>query len=463
MEIRIPFGEELLAVNVPDGTEVLESSLPEVLENPGAVLLEALKNPIASKAFGELAKEKYAGPDTRACIVVSDNTRPVPYKGENGILMPLIQQLLECGYHLENICVLIATGTHAAMSYEDIIEMIGIEPFEAGVEIINHDCRREKDLCKVGVTGGGTEAYVNRRYMEADFKILTGLVESHFMAGASGGRKSVCPGIFGETGTFIFHGPRLMADENSRDLNLEGNLVHRESLDVAKMAGVDFIVNVTLDKDFHITGVFCGELEKAHEAAVEKLKTYVAIPFEEEYDLIITHAGFVGRNHYQAAKSGVEASYAIKEGGAVVMLANNHDRNPIGSDRYLAMCALLKQVGAEGFNRAIKSPEWTFLPDQWQVQMWTKLFRKVELKDFIYYAPQLDAKDWRCLPGVDGSCYVRGDAKTDGERAASVVEAAVKAVMEQRKVTAEDVQTGKFRIAYLAEGPYAVPMKVYKE
>lgn len=462
MEIKVPFGAELLHVNVPDGTDVLETTSPEIIEEPKQALLEALEHPIASKPFKTLAKEKCWGADARACIVVSDNTRPVPYKGENGILMPLIQQLVECGFRVENICVLIATGTHAAMPYEDIIEMIGIEPFEAGVEIVNHDCRREKDLCKVGVTEGGTEAYVNRRYVEADLKILTGLVESHFMAGASGGRKSVCPGIFGETGTFIFHGPALMADENSRDLNLVGNKVHQESLAVAKMAGVDFSVNVTLDKDFHMTGVFCGELEKAHEAAVEKLKTYVAIPFEEEYDLILTHAGFVGRNHYQAAKSGVEASYAIREGGAVVMLANNHDKNPIGSDRYLAMCALLKQIGAEGFNRAIKSPDWTFIPDQWQVQMWTKLFKKVAMKDFIYFAPQLDDRDWRSLPGTDGRKYVSAEAKTEGEMAKSVMEAAIADIMKERKVTEADVAAGKFRIAYLAEGPYAVPVKEFK-
>ena len=459
MKIKIPFGEETITAFVPDGTCVLETTPPDVLTQPDKAILEAMDHPIGCKAFREMATEKFAGPDTKACIVVSDNTRPVPYHGKDGILMPLVWQLLEVGYQKENICILIANGTHAAMSEKEIIQMLGTEPFEMGLDIINHDCRAEEELCHAGVTEGGTVALVNRRYLEADFKILTGLVESHFMAGASGGRKSVCPGIFGETGTFVFHGARLMGDKNSRDLVLEGNLVHKESLAVAKLAGVDFIINVTLDTRFRMTGVFCGDLEKAHEAAVEKLKTYVAMPFEEEFDLIITHAGFVGRNHYQAAKAGVEASYVVKKGGAVIIVANNHDQNPVGSERYYAMCALLKQIGSEAFLRVIKSEEWNFVPDQWQVQMWTKLLQKISPEDFIYFAPQLDEKDWRALPGTDGRRYVDGMAETNAQMVQSVVEAAVEDVMKRRNVTPSDIQKGTFRIVYLAEGPYAVPVK----
>ena len=458
MEISVPFGENHIPVTVPDGTAILAPSPAAALADPKKAMQDALEHPIGCVPFRELAKERAQKSDAKACIVVSDNTRPVPYRGEAGILMPLIRQLLVEGFRPENICILIATGTHSAMPEDEIVKMLGKEPFEAGVTIVNHDCREESGLCSVGTTKRGTVAKINRRYVEADLKILTGLVESHFMAGASGGRKSVCPGIFGEAGTFVFHGPELMLDPNSRDLNLDGNKVHEESLEVARLAGVDFIVNVTLDSDVAITGIFCGDLEQAHEQAVEKLKGCVGVPFESEFDLILTHAGFVGRNHYQAAKAGVEASYAVRPGGSVIMLANNHDQNPIGSDRYMLCCGLLKQLGVDAFERLLKSPDWTFLPDQWQVQMWAKLFKKIAMEDFIYYAPQLTEQDWRLLPGTNGKIFLRQE-ETGEIAIRNVLQAALSEQMRKRGADAEDVKRGQFKIAYLPEGPYAVPLK----
>lgn len=457
MQIILPFGEKNIPVTVPDGTDVLAPAPAAALPDPAAALQHALAHPIGCAPLREIAAEKHAAGGRLACIVVSDNTRPVPYKGKDGLLLPLLQLLQDCGWQREEICILIACGTHAPMNRMEIEQMLGREPYEMGIRIENHNCRAD-DLVDVGVTARGTAAKINPLYAHADLKILTGLVESHFMAGASGGRKSVCPGIFGEQGTFVFHGPALMADENARDLQLEGNPVHEESLAVAKMAGADFIVNVTLDGQFRPTGIFCGALEQAHLAAVEKLKASVGIPFDGEYDLVITHAGFVGRNHYQAAKAAVEASYCVKPGGAVILAANNHDRNPLGSERYVHCCGMLRRFGAKGFLQAITAPGWTFLPDQWQVQMWARLFGKIRMEDLIYFAPQLTAADFEHLPGTDGSRY-RPEGLMGNAAVAAVVENAVAAVLKKRGATEEDVRTGRFRIAYLAEGPYAVPMK----
>jgi len=487
IDIEIPFGDMRncampIFAKLPEGSEVLRRADPEPLADPAAALVDALNHPIGAKALTVLATEKVALAHAahrtpRACIVVSDNTRPVPYKGPNGILMPTVKVLTAAGFAPGDICVLVATGTHRAMSRAELEAMLGTEPFERGLDVVVHDCLDEANLVYIGTTARGTVANINRRYVEADLKILTGLVESHFMAGASGGRKAICPGIFGEKGTFVFHSAALMAHPNARDLQIEGNPVHEESLAVAKMAGVDFIVNVTIDGAFRTTGVFCGDLEAAHAAAVAKLKSYVGIPLTHQYDLVITHGGFVAVNHYQAAKAAVASLGALKAGGGLILIANNSDPNPVGSDRYRTVLSMLKLVGAEALDRALASPDWPFVPEQWQVQEWAKVFKRISMHDFVYFAPQLDDRDWRDLPGINGRTLLRArktlesrlDCSTQNERNASttdprtddipaIIDAAIADFLKRRGFTHADIAAGRCRVAFLADGPYGIPL-----
>lgn len=162
-------------------------------------------------------------PDATAVIVISDNTRPLRYNGESGILLPVIRTLLAEGVPAGHIMVLVATSTHRGLREQELRAMIDPAIFELGIEVVNHDCRETEMMCHLGRNARGTEIYIDSRYVEADIKILTGLVESHFMAGASGGRKSICPGLVGEAGTNIFHGPQMLEDLLATDLVLEGN------------------------------------------------------------------------------------------------------------------------------------------------------------------------------------------------------------------------------------------------
>ena len=463
-KIEIPLGRKLVQAFLPTGAEILRMTEPEPLVDPESALLEALARPIGTKPLAEIAQERARsaegeGHPARACVVVSDNTRPVPYKGRGGILLHVLRVLLDSGFAPRNICVLVATGTHRSMARDELEAVFGVEPFYLGVEIVNHDCHDKAGLVDIGTTARGTHASINRRYVEADLKILTGLVESHFMAGASGGPKAICPGISGEEVTYVFHGATLMAHLNSRDLSIEGNPVHEESLAVAKMAGADFIVNVTLDGSFRITGIFCGELEATHATAVAKLKSYVGIPVEKPYDLVVTHGGFVAVNHYQAAKAAVASLGAVAPGGGLIMVADNRDVKPIGADRYRIVLSLLKLVGAETLDRILASPDWTFVPEQWQVQMWAKVFKRIAMRDFIYFAPQLNDRDWRDLPGTDGRRYISTDSRIAPciEDVAAVIEGAVSDFLARRGFSIEDVATGRCRIAFLADGPYGIP------
>ena len=454
MKVKNPFGNDYAELILPDTTNVLHMLSPEVVKAPSKYILSSLENPIGTPPLSSLARLKIQKkPTATACIIVSDNTRPVPYKGEEGILLPIIRTLLEAGFKTEKILVIVATGTHRAMRQDELEDMIDPAVFNFGIRVINHDCENSSMLSFRGVTSRGTQIYINKYYVEADLKIATGLVESHFMAGASGGRKAVCPGLIGKASTFVFHGPAFMDHPNSRDLIIEGNPVHEESLEVAKTVGVDFLVNVTLNHAFHITGVFSGDLEKAHFAAVEKIKESVNIKIDKEADVVITHGGFVGINHYQCAKSAVAALGALKENGYLIIIANLKDReNIIGSINYRTTLALLKLQGYKNFLKVIMSSDWSFIPEQWQVQMWAKVFKKIPMEHLLFFAPQLEDTCWPGLPGIDAGKFVKNKKQPDCFTKAVI--GALSFVEKQKGVKLDNLD-----IAFIQEGPYSVPMK----
>ncbi len=469
MKIEIPFETGPVAAELPDGTEVLRMRECLPLAAPGEAIRAALAAPIGSEPLAEIARRARGSRDSaKACVVVSDKTRPVPYRGPDGLLLPILETLRAQGFASRDITILVACGMHSGMSREELERMLGPEPFALGIAVVNHDCRDASSLVQVGVTARGTEALVNRLYVGADLKILTGLVESHFMAGASGGRKSICPGLLGEEGTRVFHGPALMSHPNTRDLLIEGNPVHEESLAVARLVGADFIANVTVDSRFRATGIFCGALEAAHAAAVAHLRESVGIPVEKPYDLVVTHGGFVAQNHYQAAKAGVAALGALPpSGGSLLLVADNRDAEPIGSDGYRTALALLKAIGPEALDRLLASPDWHFLLDQWEAQMWGKVFKRMTMDDFVYFAPQLGPGDRRIVPGIDGANLAfpaaagkAAEASRAGANAAAgVVRAAVARFLARRGATESDVAAGKVRIAWLVDGPYGIPFR----
>jgi nickel-dependent lactate racemase len=428
------------------------------LADPADAIEHALKNSIGSPGLSSIIKSKLEEkPTCKAVVVISDHTRPVPYRGEYGILWPVVRKLLEGGVRRENILVLVATGTHHAVSVRQLGEMLDPRIQELGIETLNHDCHAMEGLVYLGKASFGSEVYVNRRYMEADIRILTGLVESHFIAGVSGGRKAVCPGLVGESTIYRFHSAEMLASKNARDMNLEGNPCHEEALEVAERAGVDYIVNVTLDKDYRLTGVFAGDLRKAHLAAFEFLKQYVAIPVQRKYDVIVVHGGHVGINHYQAVKAGLAALPAIKHNGTIILPVADTDDESIGTQRYKSILHLLKLVGPERFSRLIFSPDWCFILEQWEVQAWGRVLYEVPAEKLVYYGPHVSATEYEILPAVDGNCYlpVAKRYKADLTNISDFIQNAVAAVVaSQRSQMASDPS-----VAVLVDGPYGILME----
>jgi len=218
----LEWGTSELHLSVPDRTDILSLPVTVPLADPARAIRNALGNPIGAKPLQDVIADKQALLDrVHAVVVVSDNTRPVPYKGTDGILEPILETLRAAdGVTIE---ILVATGMHRPLAENELREMLCDSAFLPDVTVTNHVAADLGSLRRIGVTGRGTDVWINQRYLDADIKILTGLVEPHVMAGVSGGRKSVCPGLIGQKVTYVFHGPEMMADPMTASLVINGN------------------------------------------------------------------------------------------------------------------------------------------------------------------------------------------------------------------------------------------------
>jgi nickel-dependent lactate racemase len=454
-KISVEFGRDAIEIMVPpDCVELTMKDVP-ILPNPQQAIEEAFLNPISSPPLEEIIRKKGKPPgEMSVAVAVSDITRPVPYKGETGILLPLLKCLESSGIKGENIKIIVATGMHRASTDEEKVEMYGKEVVEQ-YTILDHDCENKALLESIGKTKRGTHVYVNRDFYFADLKIATGLVESHFFTGISGGRKTICPGLVDVKTIQRFHGPTYLENPRATNLVLEGNPCHEEALEVAQTVGVDFVINVNLNKDLQLIRIFTGDMVEANMKAFEMIKGYAEIPLEKEFDIVLTHGGYVGRDHYQTAKAGVGALPAVKEGGIIIIAANNRDPiQPIGSTEYKTLIHLLKIQGPDRYLGLLQSPNWQFTKDQWEPEVWGKVIRKVGEEGLIYCTIEISKEDHCLLPGVCGLDLLKGKRRNPTlEKAQEMVQNAVLLAISRYH------EKGiKPTMAFIREGPYAVPI-----
>ena len=354
----------------------------------------------------------------------------------------------------DNIVFVIGNGTHRPSTAEERLAMYGSEVTDH-YRIVDHDCEDRASQVLAAHTSRGTEVYVNRMFYESDVKIVTGLVESHYMAGISGGRKAVCPALTNVETIQKFHGVDFLEDPRSTNLVLDGNPCHEEALEVARTVGVDFMIGTTLDYALNITGVYAGDLEAAHMKAFEAMKAFVEIPIDEPYDIVLTHGGYVGRDHYQSVKAAVCALPAVKDGGLIVMVSDTLDAEPIGSREYKTLLHLFTILGPDAYLSILRHPDWVFTKDQWEPEMWGKAFRRVGSDGLIFCAPQIPEEDSLILPGVNGYAFIDGKTAYDSHRdkAGAMFQNAVIYAAHHPRFGPRTPS-----MAFIAEGPYAIPL-----
>jgi nickel-dependent lactate racemase len=452
--VDVEYGPTSFPVLVPPDCRILELAEVPPLRNASDRIRASIHGPIGTKPLPEILRTK-GKPlrDLRVCITTSDITRPVPYKGEGGILPPLLRLLEEAGIARERITLLVGTGTHRASTPEEKITMFG-QDVVTRYRILDHDCDDE-GLVDIGKTRAGTEVLINPCFIRADVKIATALVESHFMAGASGGRKAVCPALVSRRTIAWFHSADVLDSPSATNLVLEGNPCHEEAVEIAKKAGVDFIINTVLNRRLELIDVFSGDLLQAHAEAVQLLRKIVTVPVDQEYDIVLTHGGYVGINHYQNAKAAVNALPVVKDGGTLILAACERDLDPIGPLTYKSLLHLLKLQGSAGYLSALRQPGWRFTKDQWEPQMWGKVLDKVGEAGLIYCSARLSPEAHQIIPGAMGWDYLPDEEYADDlERARAMVQSALVAAVSRRTRDGRSPS-----VALIKEGPYAVPVR----
>ncbi|MDD5101119.1 MAG: lactate racemase domain-containing protein, partial [Syntrophales bacterium] len=257
-EIPVEYGGENLTVRVPPNCATIGMKEIPVITDPRAAFEEALRRPIGCPPLAEIIRGKgKPAEELTAAVTVSDITRPVPYRGPDGLLRPLLGRLEAEGISRGNIRIVIGNGMHRPSTAAERAEMFG-EEILGDYKLIDHDCEDPGSLTFIGTSATGGDVFVNTDFHRADLRIATGLVESHFMAGLSGGRKAICPGLVDKRTIEKFHSPAFLESPFAQNLVLERNPCHEESLAIARTVGVDFIVNTTLDRNLRLTGVFAG-------------------------------------------------------------------------------------------------------------------------------------------------------------------------------------------------------------
>ncbi|MEM3577990.1 MAG: nickel-dependent lactate racemase [Candidatus Bathyarchaeia archaeon] len=314
VDVWLPYGKTEVCARIPAQNFLgsIEPKEKEGVSDARAEIERALKEPTASKRLSEIVK-----PEHKVAIVVDDATRPAP---SHLMVPPLLDELNAAGVKNENITIIFGCGTHRAVTPEEAVQLLG-EAVIKRVKAISHDCRA-KDLVYVGTTKTyGTKVYLNRVFAEADVKLLTGDVGFHYYAGYGGGRKSVLPGVAGEE--TIKHNHAMLLHSNSKTGVLNGNPVHEDMVEAARLAKVDFILNVVCNSKGDVVRAFAGDLEQAFLEGVKLVDEMYRVPVNRKADIVVVSPGGhpADVNLFQAYKGVDAALEVVKRGGIIVLVA----------------------------------------------------------------------------------------------------------------------------------------------
>jgi nickel-dependent lactate racemase len=329
MHYSLKYGSGEMTFSLSDGDllGLLQGRDMKKASYPRATVLDSIHTPIGSKPFLEVI----AGRKGSVAIVVPDRTRTAKID----IALPIIiGELNNAGIPDERITIVFACGTHRPHTLEEQKKIVGPFVAQKSVKLVDHDCRDESNFVELGTTSRGNRIRANKIVANAELKILLGGITYHYFAGFGGGRKTILPGISAFE-TIQYNHKLLMAKGHGEDPhcttgNLEGNPVHEDMLEAAKMLKPDFIVNTILNGDRELAAVFSGDLEAAHLAGCKFVDEYARVKIDKKADAVIASAGGGTKDmsFVQSHKAMENASYALKEGGTMILAAESTDGDP---------------------------------------------------------------------------------------------------------------------------------------
>ena len=423
MKVDLLYGHEGITVDLSDDIEatvVHKHSMP-LLPDPVQAVRQALENPVESLPLAELARDK-----KNACILICDITRPVP----NGTLLPpLIKTLTASGISKKDILILVATGLHRPNEGEELREIVGSDEVFHSIRIENHFARDRDAHVELGKTSKGIPIMIDRRFIEADIKIVTGLVEPHFMAGYSGGRKVVAPGVAFQDTILMFHTAHILEHPKAVNCVVEGNPLHNEQVEIVKAIGGIVSLNVVIDEERRMGFVNYGEIETSHLQAVDFMRKYAEIRMPRRFKTIITtSAGYpLDKTYYQTVKGMVGVIDILEPGGTIIIASECSEG--MGSREFVEAQRVLCKAGPERFMSILKGRDKALI-DEWQTEMLVKALRVRTVQLYTAGLSKEELKDVFVKPVPS-------------------VEEAIAASVEAH---------GEKEIAVVPEGPYVIPL-----
>ena len=388
-----------------DQTTVIEPTHRDGLPDERAAVRQSLEQPIAAAPLRE-----WWSPGKTICIVFTDITRATP----NERLIPwILEYLHEQGVPDESILLLNSTGTHRGNTPEELDIML-TPAVARRYRVINHDCHATDEMVQYGVTKGGKPAWINKHLAQADVRLITGFIEPHFFAGFSGGPKGIMPGVAGLETVMNNHGERMIGDPNAVFGVLDENPIWCEMRDIALRVGPSFLLNVTLNEAKQITGVFSGDLIKAHRQGCEFVRDTAMQRVDGAFDVVVTsNSGYpLDMNLYQGVKGMAAAARVLRPGGLLILACECSEGVPAGSpfDKLLRATSgpdnILEKLAQPGFVQA----------EQWQAQIQSLISKKARV--LLYSSlPAETVRACHLTPCADIGEAVRNELEALGSQA----------------------------------------------
>ncbi len=423
MRVELLYGRGQLVIELPENllvATIRKQPMP-VAPDPVERLRESFRRGAAGRPLRDLARACKT-----ACVLICDITRPVPH---GTLLPPLIEELAAGGMSQDQILVLVATGLHRPNEGAELREVIGSDAVFERARVANHFARDREAHVDLGRTPSGIPIRLDRRFVEADLRIAVGLVEPHFMAGYSGGRKLVVPGIAHSETIFKLHAGVILDDARAANAVIAGNPVHEEQLHMVRAAGEILALNVVIDEERRIGFVNFGPIEESHLEAVAFARLYSEVPVARRFKTVLTtSAGYpLDKTYYQTIKGMVGVLDILDPGGTIVIASECSEG--MGSPEFVEAQRALCRMGPERFMAEVIARNHARI-DEWQTQMLVKALRRGRIR---LYATGLRPADMADI-------FV--------EPAAAVAAAVIESVDAHRDPC----------VAVVPEGPYVIPV-----
>ena len=420
-EVKLLYGKNGITLNIQDdwNANIIRKPLMPIIDDISGEVNKALNNPINS-----LSIDKISSKGKSVCILVCDITRPVPNKL---FLKQIIIKFINAGISADNILIIIATGLHRPASQDEINEIIGSSWVLKNIKIENHFARDDSMHKNIGTTKQGNIVKLDKRFVDADIKIATGLVEPHFMAGYSGGRKVIAPGIAHADTITTFHSARYMENPNATSCNLINNPLHEDQLEIVNMIGQVYAINCVIDEERNLSYINFGEIISSHMKAVNFVSSFAKVKCNNSYNTIITSAAGapLDGTFYQTVKGMVTPLEILKKGGDLIITSECSEG--LGSEEFIASQKKLLEIGPNKFLENILKKDFAAI-DEWQTEMEIKSLIKGNI---FLFSEGLSEKD-KLYTGVN---IINNIAKT----------------------VDESIKRHNNNIAIIPEGPYVIP------